>query len=45
MGVAYKKNTNKNQSISENEVSKAAIAKMDIGVILSHIDNYEKSIS
>lgn len=42
MGVAYKKNVNK--KISENEVSKASIAKMDIGLILSHIENYEAAI-
>lgn len=45
MGVAYKKNVNKNVKISENEVSKASIAKMDIALILSHIENYEKAIA
>ena len=45
MGVAYKKNVNKNVKIAENDVNKASIAKMDIGMILSHIDNYEKVIA
>jgi ADP-dependent phosphofructokinase/glucokinase len=45
MGVAYRKNVNKNVKISESDVSKSSIAKMDIGLILSHIENYEKAIA
>ena len=38
MGVAYKKNVNKNVKISEQEVSKASIAQMNIEAILNHIE-------
>jgi len=44
MGVAYKKNVNKNFKINESEVSKKSIAKMDIELILSHINEYESAI-
>ena len=44
MGVAYKKNVNKNFKINESEVSKKSIAKMDIEFILSHINEYESAI-
>jgi hypothetical protein len=45
MGVAYQKNINKNFKIAESEVNKASIAKMDIKLILSHIDNYEAAVA
>lgn len=38
MGVAYQKNVNKNVKISEQEVSKASIAQMNIEIILAHIE-------
>ena len=41
MGVAYQKNVNKNFKIKESEVSKTQLAKMDIELILNHIENYE----
>jgi len=44
MGVAYQKNINKNYKIAESEVSKTSIAKMDIKLILSHIENYEAAV-
>lgn len=45
MGVAYQKNVNKNVKISENEVNKASIGKMDIQIILGHIEEYESAVA
>lgn len=44
MGVQYQKNIKKNAVIRESDVSKEAIARMDIKLILKHIEDYEKSI-
>jgi hypothetical protein len=45
MGVAYKKNVNKNFKIAENEVSKGSVGRLDIHKILSEIENNEKLIN
>lgn len=45
MGVAYQKNVKKNHKISESEVTKTSIAKMDIELILQHVDHYEKAVA
>ena len=45
MGVAYQKNVKKNVKINENEVTKSSIAKMDIQMILTHINDYERAIN
>ena len=44
MGVSHKKNVNKQQKISEADVQKGSIAKMDIELILSNITTYESAI-
>lgn len=45
MGVAYKKNVNKNYKISENEVSKGSVGRYDISKILNEIDKNELLIN
>lgn len=44
MGVGVEKNTRNLTKIKESEVTKEAIAKMDIEQILEHIAAYESAI-
>jgi hypothetical protein len=45
MGVGVEKNTRSHSKIKESEVTKEAIAQMDIEYILEHIAVYENAIN
>ena len=45
MGVGVEKNTKNQTKIKESEVTKEAIAEMDIQQILEHISVYEESLN
>lgn len=44
MGVAHKKSVQKNQKISESDVSKGSVAQTDIRNLMAHIESYEEAI-
>ncbi len=45
MGVGVEKNTKQERKIRESEVTKEAIASMDIEQILEHISAYEQALT
>lgn len=45
MGVGVEKNTKNTSKIKESEVTKEAIAQMDVEQILEHIAVYENAIN
>ncbi len=44
MGVGVEKNTKNDKRLKESDVTKEAIASMDIDTILEHISAYEHAV-
>jgi hypothetical protein len=45
MGVGVEKNTKNEKRLNESEVTKEAIARMDVDTILEHIAAYEAALT
>lgn len=45
LGVGVEKNTKKEEKIMESEVTKEAIAQMNIKQLVHHIDDYEEEVA